>query len=233
MEITYFKKGSYTLKAILEQRPGATISSGNPMLLAVNIKAAFVSDEITVISQKSWLDNPLGIAMTIDAPLAPLPTEPPLLQEGRCPNNPLWNTRMDVNSSEYVVDNTSSWWPVRVDGWSKFSNRYAISPLPPLSTKGTDGSGGKYAAAWKVDIPFRGFYGLKGTVDNVGRILIDSEEVLGPNADKNLQSVKLATTPDMVKILLEKGVHQIEVEVENDAQYEITSVDKKIWSTAD
>ena len=233
VEITYFKKGSYTLKAILEQRPGATISSGNPMLLAVNIKAAFVSDEITVISQKSWLDNPLGIAMTIDAPLSPPPTEPPLLQEGRCPNNPLWSTRMDVNSSEYVVNNTSSWWPVRVDGWSKFSNRYAISPLPPLSTKGTDGSGGKYSAAWKVDIPFRGFYGLKGTVDNVGRILIDSEEVLGPNADKNLQSVKLATTPDMVKILLEKGVHQIEVEVENDAQYEMTSVDKKIWSTAD
>ena len=233
VEITYFKKGSYTLKAILEQRAGATISAGNPMMLAVNIKAAFVSDEFQVISQKSWNENPMGIALVIDAPLSPPPAEPPLLQEGRCPNNPIWSTRMTPNSSDYVIDIVSSWWPVRVDSWSKFSNRYAISPLPPLSKKGTDGSGGKFSTAWKVDIPYRGFYGLKGTVDNVGRILIDSQEVLGPNADKNLQSVKLQTTPDMVKILLEKGVHQIEIEVENDAQYKTTRIDKKVFSTAD
>ncbi len=203
------------------------------MMLAVNIKAAFVSDEFQVISQKSWNQNPMGIALVIDAPLSPPPAEPPLLQDGRCPNNPIWSTRMTPNSSDYVIDIISSWWPVRLDSWSKFSNRYAISPLPPLSLKGTDGSGGKFSTAWKVDIPYRGFYGLKGTVDNVGRILIDSQEVLGPNADKNLQSVKLQTTPDMVKILLEKGVHQIEIEVENDAQYKTTRIDKKVFSTAD
>ena len=79
-----------------------------------------------------------------------------------------------------------NWYPVRVDAWSKFTNRYGISPLPPLGFKGTDGAGSVYRNTWKVELPYKGFYGVKGTVDNFGKLFIDGVEVLGPNSDKKL-----------------------------------------------
>ena len=129
VDIKYFKSGTYTLKAVLEQIPGATIATGNPMALAVDVKAAFITNEIEVVSNKSWNQNPFGVAMTIDAPMAPTPKEPPQIQEGRCPNNPIWTTRS-------TKDVDQIWYPVRVDAWSKFTNRYGLSPLPPLGLKG-------------------------------------------------------------------------------------------------
>ena len=95
------------------------------MLIALDIKAAFLSDEIDVISAKSWNENPMGVAMAIDSPMAPKISEPPQQQEGRCPNNPIWTTRSQT-------DTNATWYPVNVDFWAKFMNRYAISPLPPL-----------------------------------------------------------------------------------------------------
>ena len=44
--------------------------------------------------------------MTIDAPMAPTPKEPPQIQEGRCPNNPIWTTRSNK-------DTIATWYPVR------------------------------------------------------------------------------------------------------------------------
>tara|TARA_B100001113_G_scaffold351447_1_gene350523 strand:- start:853 stop:7662 length:6810 start_codon:yes stop_codon:yes gene_type:complete len=235
----YFKKGTYTLTAELEQIQGAPLNQGNPMALAVDVKAGFTSEDREVISAKSWNENPMGVAMTIDAPLAPTPKEPPPLQEGRCPNNPLWTTRStdykhtwDSTSSELSIDVEKNWFPVRTDGWEKFMNRYAISPIPPLGLKGTDGAGTVYRNTWKVEIPYRGFYGLKGSVDDFGRILIDGVEVLGPNADTNLTSYK-EKEPTAKKILLEKGRIEITAEVENTKQFIWKTIDKKIFSTAD
>lgn len=56
-------------------------------------------------------------------------------------------------------------------------NRHAISPLPPLASKSTDGGGVVYSTTWDIDVPYRGFFGLRSTVDNGGRILIDGVEV--------------------------------------------------------
>jgi len=225
VDIKYFKSGTYTLKAVLEQIPGATIASGNPMALAVDVKAAFITNEIEVVSNKSWNQNPFGVAMTIDAPMAPKPKEPPQIQEGRCPNNPIWTTRS-------TKDVDQIWYPVRVDAWSKFANRYGISPLPPLGFKGTDGAGTVWRNTWRVELPYKGFYGVKGTVDDFGKLFIDGVEIFGSNSDRKLESFK-TVSPKAKKIFLEKKTIEITVEVENAKQYIYNTIDKKIFSTAD
>ena len=223
VEVKYFKSGTYTLKAILEQLPGAPIAKGNPMALAVEVKAAFISNEIEVVSVKSWNQNPMGVAMTIDAPLAPPPKEPPQLQEGRCPKNPIWTTRSPGDKT---------WYPVKVDSWSKFMNRYSLSPIPPLGLKGTDGAGTVYRNSWKVELPYKGFYGVKGTVDNFGKLFIDGVEVLGPDAEKNFDNYDNAA-PKSKKIFLEKKTIDITVEVENEKSFIWQTIDEKVFSTAD
>ena len=223
--IKYFESGTYTLNAVLEQIPGGTIKEGNVMGLAVDIKAAFVSDEIEVISSKSWNENPMGVALSIDAPFAPIPKEPPQQQEGRCPNNPIWTTR-STNAVNEI------WYPVNVNSWGKFMNRYSISPLPPLGLKGTDGAGAVYRNSWKVELPYRGFYGVKGTVDNFGKLFIDGLEVLGPDSDTKFDNSK-NNAPKAKKIFLEKKTVEITVEVENDKQFIWNKIDQKVFSTAD
>ncbi len=222
-EIKYFKAGSYTLNAVLEQVPGAPLANGNPMALAVDIKSAFVSDEIEVVSVESWNQNPFAVAMTIDVPLAPPPKELPQQQEGRCPNNPIWTTRTPTNET---------WYPVNVDKWGKFMNRYAISPLPPLGLKGTDGAGTVFRNTWKVELPYKGYYGVKGTVDNFGRLFIDGVEVLGPDAEVNFDSYK-SLKPKVRKIFLEKKTIDVTVELENEKQFIWNTIDQKVFSTAD
>ena len=120
------------------------------MALALNIKTAFVLEDVEIISPKSWYENPMGVAMVIEAPMPPIPQEIPKQQKGRCPNNPIWTTRFP--------DGDQNWYPVRVDFWEKFMNRYAVSPIPPLGSQGTDGSGVSYKNTWKRDLPFRGYY---------------------------------------------------------------------------
>ena len=224
IDTQYFRQGSYRLKAELEQIPGKPLAKGNPMALAVDIKAAFVIDDVEVISAKSWNENPMGVAMTIDAPMPTIPQEIPPAGEGRCPNNPIWSTRHPNGSLK--------WYPVRVDSWAKFMNRYAISPIAPLGFKGTDGSGIVYRNTWKVNLPYSGFYGLRGSIDNQGRLLIDGEEILGPNANKRV-SPSTSLSPNLAKKYLQGGDHEITVEVENDKQFNYTKIDKKIFSTAD
>ena len=84
----------------------------------------------------------------------------------------------------------------------------------------------------KLDLPFRGYYGVKGTVDNTGRILIDGQEVLGPNTQNKINNYE-SISPSTNKIFLEEGMHEITVEVQNDKQYDWNVIDKKIFSTAD
>ena len=152
----------------------APVKGINPMALAINITADI--SETTTISPKTWNENPMGIAYTIDAPFPPIPQEPRVFADSRCPENPMWTTRFAGGSEK--------WWPVNHiadDGtktWSKFMNRYAISPIPPLDSPNTDGGGIIYSNTWNLDIPYDGFYALKGAVDNGGRILIDGNEII-------------------------------------------------------
>ena len=221
-ETKFFKAGNYTITADLEQIPGGKfgfsgIKGTNPMALAINVQTSFA--ETQVISAKSWNENPMGVAFTIDAPQPPIPQEPIPLQEGRCPNNPIWTTRFPSAKER--------WYPVILDTrWSKFMNRYAISPVPPLSENNSEASGVVWRNSWNLDIPYDGFYALKGTRDNAGRILIDGNEISKLNHFRD-------ETPDSKKFFLSKGRHEIQVEVENFKQEIFQLVDKKVFSTLD
>jgi len=110
--------------------------------------------------------------------------------------------------------------------WSKFMNRYAISPVLPLNTPGSDSSGTTFSNSWEIDLPYAGYYGVKGTRDNNGRLLIDGQEV------SKLDSSSV-NNPKITKKYLTKGRHIITVEVSNELVEGITIIDTKIFSTQD
>ena len=199
----------------------------NPMALAIQISADEV--ERTVISPKSWNQNPMGVALTIDAPMPPIPQEPIPVGEGRCPKNPIWTTRFPGASQ--------SWYPVTLDQrWSKFMNRFALSPLPPLSTLSSDGGGGiTYTTSWTFEAPYRGFYALKGAVDNGGRILVDGNEILsgGMGRPRNGLAGFKNPSPQFKKFFLSEGNHTVTVEVENQKTRKYKTIIKKAFSTRD
>lgn len=175
----------------------------------------------TIVSPKSWNQNPMGVSMTIDAPEPTVPKEPVPVQEGRCPPNPIWTTRFP-NAKE-------NWYPVKFDvpnTWSKFMNRYAISPVKPLDTPGSDTSGATFSNSWDIDIPYDGFYGVQGTRDNNGRILIDGTEV------SRLDGFNIEN-PDIQKVFITKGRHTIGVEVFNEPVVSETVINRKIFRTKD
>ena len=207
--------GELFIKKIKNQQQGS-VKGINPMALAINI--ALAEAEQTEVSAQSWNENPMGAAFTIDAPLPPIPQEPVLQAEGRCPNNPIWSTRFS-NGQE-------KWWPVKFnDAWSEFMNRFAISPIPPLNSPNSDGGGGiTYRNTWTVDIPYDGFYGIKGAGDNAGRILIDNTEVYTLKGFNN-------TSPEIEKVRLTAGSHTVSVEVENFPQRKYKTIQKQVFST--
>jgi hypothetical protein len=195
----------------------SSVKGVNPMALAITIEGSSV--EVTRISPKTWNQNPMGAAFTIDAPLPPIPESPIPIGEGRCPRNPIWTTRFPGGSSK--------WWPVNHPAWSRFTNRFALSPLPPLSSLNSDGGGGiTYSNTWPLEIPYDGFYGVKGTADNAGRILVDGREVYKLKGFKN-------QSPKIEKVRLTKGNHSVTVEVENFRQENTKIIKKKIFNTKD
>ena len=100
-EMHYIKQGTYNIVAALEQIPGGKFGFGkirskgavhdysgkglNPMALAVNITTVFKEEERTKVVD--WHYNPMGVAMSIEAPAPPIPQQPKPA-EGRCPANP-------------------------------------------------------------------------------------------------------------------------------------------------
>jgi hypothetical protein len=237
IETRAFNRGKYKIIADLEQNPDGQfgfidMKGINPMALSINIETSFTEQE--VISKRSWIQNPMGISMCIDAPLPPIPQEPVIEQEGRCPRNPIWSTRSPGSNEK--------WYPVRFgEAWSKFMNRYAISPVLPLSQKGSDGGGVVYKNSWNLDIPYDGFYALRGTVDNGGRILIDGKEIArgggvsfrGRTVGKKGLDGFRVENPQTTKVFLTKGMHTIDVEVENEKTETFERVDKKVLDTGD
>lgn len=229
----FIKEGTYTITADLEQKPGGRfgftdVKGINPMALAVDIKTTYEEKtKITyrteeVVAPKSWNENPMGVSLTIDAPEPPaLTINVPPVQEGRCPPNPIWSTRSPGAKEK--------WYPVRYTNgniWSLFMNSYAISPVKPLDTLGSDRAGTTYKNSWDIEIPYNGFYGVKGARDDLGRLLIDGKEI------SKLDGFDVKN-PEVKKVFLEKGKHVIEVEVYNNPQETKSTVDKKVFSTKD
>lgn len=160
------------------------------------VRVTYSAATVSVISPKSWNENPMGVALVIDAPDPIVPQEPPPVQEGRCPPNPIWTTRTSGAKEQ--------WYPVThifADGtrsWSKFTNRYAISPIKPLAQPNTDSGGITFSNSWTVEIPFDGYYGLKATADNGGRILIDGQEQISGGLGFKNTNLELV---DLMKIV--------------------------------
>jgi hypothetical protein len=195
----------------------ASLKGINPMALAVNVKAAYTIEE--VVSPRSWQQNPMGIALTIDAPMPPIPQEPVETGEGRCPRNPTWTTRFPGASQQ--------WWPVGGDTrWSAFMNRYALSPVPPFGTENSESSGTTFTNSWPLVIDYDGYYGVKGTRDNRGKVLINGRTI------SELDSFK-TEDPNTTKVYLSKGNHTVSVQVSNERQNTYKIIDQKVFNTAD
>ena len=217
----YFTAGTYDIVAELYQIPGGNtrgLGDGNPMSIAVNINVSFAQEKVQ--SSLSWNQNPIGFAMVIQQPPRAIPQEIPPVS-GPCPPNPIWSTRFPGYQNQ--------WFPVNYserEAWSDFMNRYALSPVPPLETFGSDASGIQFSNSWNVELPFRGFYGVQATADNAGRVLIDGIEVA--------KAQSYATeTPEVTQVFLEAGTHKIDVQVSNYAQISSSLVKQKIFSTKD
>ena len=232
----FFTKGNYTLIADLEQIPGGRfgfsgIKGTNPMSLAVRVSSSIA--EVTVLSPKSWNENPMGVALTIDAPEPIVPQEPAPIQDGRCPPNPIWSTRSSGAKEQWFPVSHS--FPGNIRSWSLFTNRYAISPVKPLAQKGTDSGGVVFSNSWTVEIPFDGYYGLKATADNGGRILIDGVEQLAGGLGFTNTNPKLGgfaiNNPETKKIFLSEGTHTVDVEVLNESTLTYDTIEKQIFST--
>ena len=185
--------GPHLINVILTQDdkptlgPNNTILKSNPMGFALKItyQAAKLQNgqkwkHIKIPTPRSWYENPMGIAMVMDAPKPVKPKEKSPKQKGLCPNNPLWTTRFTPIGGE-----KTRWWPVRFEltseqralnqagKWTNFHNRFAISPVPPSSDPGTDGSGEWHSCTWDVPIKWSGWYKLLLQADEVAKVKID------------------------------------------------------------
>jgi hypothetical protein len=332
----FFKAGNYTVRAELEQIPGGVFGfsdarNANPMVLAIDIEVTTVTE--TIISAKSWNENPMGLALTIDAPEPPIPQEPILEQEGRCPNNPIWTTRFpsiagygyndipgtdqdapqqfgadndypaaksqgfsDADIRNYLEtvykfipgkkigpkmqdllndpawgqptpgvplkiiynlesdvsttisslsrsSNSSGWFPVQFNGskspqgkkdpWAEFFNRYAISPIRPLDTPGTDGGGIVFRNYWDIDIPYDGFYQFAVQRDNTARFYVDETLAFDIKSSGDELWKDKRNKPKFQKVFITKGRHVISVELENEATEAYDQVNQKIFRTKD
>ena len=232
------QKGTYTLQAFLQQIPGKSIVDGNPMGLAVNIRTAYVTVKEEITINQSWNENPFGVALTIHAPPPPIPQEPPLKQDGPCPPNPVWTTRHKAKDAQWHPCNHI--YSNGTKSWSSFMNRYAMSPVLPIGTKGSGYSGDSWTNVWEAEIPFPGFYNFKGTVDNKAFVTIlqdpGNSEVTEPKVQEIKQLDHFNTEKkDLTsnKIYLEKGQALIGITVTNGEVFKTKLVTKKVFSTAD
>ena len=233
-ESRIFKAGNYTIRAELEQIEVGPLGSGrNPMALAIDIETTTTTK--TIVSSRSWNDNPMGISVTIDAPEPKIPQEPILEQEGRCPNNPIWSTRF-AGAKEF-------WYPVQFNGskspqgakepWSKFFNRYAISPVRPLDTPGSDAGGVVFANSWSLEIPYDGFYQFAVQRDNTARFYVDGNLAFDVKTSGDARWVDFRNKPKFQKVFITRGRHTISVELENNKSQVFNQVNQKIFRTKD
>ena len=188
------------------------------MAFAMRIRSDF-AEQVKVISPRSWNQNPMGVALTIDAPPPTVPQEPPLVQEGRCPPNPIWTTRAPRGAEQ--------WYPVTYPkAWSNFMDRYAMSPVKPLAGRSTDNGGQQFSNSWDLQVDFPGFYGVKAAADNYGSVWIDGNKVYDTKGFSE-------PDPETKKVFLEQGSHSIEVKVENEETTVFNTIRKKVFCSLD
>jgi len=231
------QKGTYTIRAFLQQIPGKPIYAGNPMGLAINIKTAFVTVKKEITIRQSWNQNPFGAALIIKAPPPPIPIEPTVEPEGACPPNPIWTTRHPAKDQWHPVSHRA---PSGRKTWSKFMNRYAMSPVLPIGTKGSGYSGNSWSNSWTTTIPFAGFYVFKGTVDNFADVTITQDPENSEVSTATTKEVKKVNgfrteKKDLTsnKIFLEKGKATININVRNGERIKYKQVTKKVFNTKD
>jgi len=218
-EAAFFTKGSYRIRVELTQKRGKTLLSGNPMGIAIDIRTASQEQTVDFENLQSWQENPMGFALTINAPKAPIPQETPPPQEGRCPNNPMWTTRFTKGSDG------GRWFPAYDSRWAKFMNRFAMSPVKPKSSPESSESGKDFSKTWNVDIPYDGFYGVRGSCDNSGTITVGGSTF-------DLEGFK-TELPKLNKVFLNQGSTNITVKVRNAPQQSFVKKPKVIFDTAD
>ena len=218
LEGAFFLKGKYRIRVELKQERGKTLQNGNPMGIAIEINTASTEQQVEVENVDSWQENPMGLALTIKAPKAPIPQETPPPQLGRCPNNPMWTTR-------FTQGTTDKWYPVYDNRWQVFMNRFAISPVKPKSSPESSETGKTFTKTWNVEIPYDGFYGVKGACDNTGNIIVG-------NTQFKLDGFSLVD-PELNKVFLRKGKVNVTVNVENAVQQSFIKQPKTIFNTGD
>ena len=218
-ELAFFTKGDYRIRVELTQKRGKTLQSGNPMGIALEIRTASSEQIVEFENLESWQENPMGLALTIKAPQAPVPKETPPPQQGRCPNNPMWTSRFTKGSDG------GRWYPVYDKRWGKFMNRFAMSPIKPKSSPESSESGVTFSKSWNVDVPYDGFYGVRGACDNTGTITVGGSSFKLESFSKPL--------PSLNKVFLNEGSTTITVKVENAAQKSFVKKPKVIFDTAD
>jgi hypothetical protein len=200
-----------------------------PAAVPTEPRTTATSTPTPVASSQSWFENPMGLALTIDAPApSPPPQEQPPVQEGRCPNNPIWTTRFPGAKEQ--------WYPVRYTErnlWSKFLNRYAISPVLPLDTPTSDSGGVLFSNSWDVDIPYDGFYKFITEYDDDGRVLLDGNLAFTLQTAERDVWKGLSDRVRSQKVFITKGRHTIQVELENRRTETTTQIKQKIFRTLD
>ena len=197
-------------------RVDRNIKGINPMALAINIQTTFSEKEIQ--SKRSWNENPMGVALTIDAPLPPTPQQSVPQQEGRCPNNPFWTTRFP--------DAEKKWFPVRRAGWGKFLNKYGMSPVPPFDESSTSGGGIKFTNVWKKEVPYDGFFKIKMEADDIAEFWVDDEKVLDLSRRRNV-------TYGEKLFFMSKGMRELKIVAENYKFEDTKLVNNKVFNTLD
>lgn len=208
-------KGDYRIEVTLIQESGKRIKDFNAMKFGLKITSGITDTEEIELNNQSWNENPFGVALTIEAPEAPVPVEDNPIQIGRCANNPLWSTRFGPENPSlrwYPVFNgpndgvaggrgefTDS--DVNIMGynpggenknnriWSGFMNRYAVSPIKPSGAESSAIVPGNRAInTWNVTIPYDGTYGIQGTFSGAsGRITLRGDSVPEGSQTFNLQ----------------------------------------------
>jgi len=206
----FIRAGTYTIIADLEQVPGGKYgaSGKNPMSLAINIATVFTEKEVK--SDKSWNQNPFGVALAIEAPDPPVPQEPAPIQEGRCPPNPFWSTRFPAEEQWYPFSDRRRMY------------RYAMSPVKPYGDENSSGGGQTYSNTWNIEAPYGGFYKLKVAADDSAVIKLDGNEVL--------RTVGVSTQSESL-VGIDSGPHEVTVEVSNVGQETYDSIDQRIFTT--
>jgi len=203
---------------------GESMKGINPMALAINIETEFAEKEIK--SKKSWNENPMGVALTIEAPLPPIPQQPVPIAEGRCPNNPFWTTRFPGAKE--------AWHPVRYPGWSPFFNDFAMSPLPPDDEGDARNDTGSFTNTWTKSFSFGGWYKIIMEVDDIGEFWIDDTKHIDLSRRRGkIRDEKLIYIDGPTNDKQDPVTHDIKVVVENYKSQNTKLIDAKVFSTLD